>query len=136
MTLNYISSFLYFFIFLRKIIMHQLVKLTDAIWHFTAGNLFPSHSCIGWPIFHRLVIQGQRAGLFTQWHWKLCDMHTCVLSSQNKVSNSFSETWCHMFMTSWHHVTILDVNVEFIIIMFPVVITSILILIHSLKMWF
>ncbi len=35
--------------FLIKIIMHQSVKLTDAIWLFTAGNLFPSHSCIGWP---------------------------------------------------------------------------------------
>ncbi len=37
------------FIYLKKIVMHQLVKLTDTIWLFTAGNLFPSHSCIGWP---------------------------------------------------------------------------------------
>ncbi len=28
--------------------MHQLIKLIDAIWLSTAGNLFPSHSCIGW----------------------------------------------------------------------------------------
>ncbi len=26
--------------------MHQLVKLTDALWLFTACNLFLSHSCI------------------------------------------------------------------------------------------
>ncbi len=38
---------IYFFLFFFKIIMHQLVKLTDPMT-FTAGNLFPSHSCIGW----------------------------------------------------------------------------------------
>ncbi len=27
--------------------MYQSVKLTGAIWPFTAGNLLPSHSCSG-----------------------------------------------------------------------------------------
>ncbi len=46
--LRYCST-LFFLLLKKKKIMHQLVKLTDAIWLFTAGNLFPSHSCIGWP---------------------------------------------------------------------------------------
>ncbi len=33
----------------KSLFMHQLVKLTAAIWLSTSGNLFPSHSCIGWP---------------------------------------------------------------------------------------
>ncbi len=43
---NYLYNFTAAKCFL-KIIMQHLVKLTDAIRLFTAGNLFPSHSCIG-----------------------------------------------------------------------------------------
>ncbi len=38
---------LYWYSFFLKIFMHQSVKITDAIWLFTADNLFHSHSSIG-----------------------------------------------------------------------------------------
>ncbi len=50
--LTYRPNFFFFFFFFFLFFLNHYAPVSQANWcnmTFTAGNLFPSHSCIGWP---------------------------------------------------------------------------------------